>query len=294
MRKAFSLLLVLAMLLSLCACRKNDAHDTDSSSNSGQTITDYVQEETNNTLDDANSSTLTPTKPSDDAQTSTDSHKAPQTSIEKPNEPSIDKETRPESSTKPSVDTQLPSIESDEKPATKPSNCEHEFTVATCRIPKICTKCEEIAGHSLPHSYKNGTCTVCGLAEMLEDFKKGDWVARVVTPGTNEQGEILSEYILKENKRTYENIVCYLNASSCVMNIGKVIYNEKTYYADFYPTTYMSCTWEEDEGTVIITVGHNDNTIVEFVLTKTSETKLTVISSTNTSIVPVEIVFEKQ
>ena len=131
MKKAFSLLLVFAMLISLCACRKNDAHDTDSSSNPGQTITDNVQEETNNTSDDANSSTLTPTKPSDDAQTSTDSHKAPQTSIEKPNEPSIDKETRPESSTKPSVDTKLPSTESDEKPATKPSDCEHEFTVAT-------------------------------------------------------------------------------------------------------------------------------------------------------------------
>ena len=293
MRKAFSLLLVLAMLLSLCACRKNDAHDTDSSSNPGQTITDNVKDPTNNTSDDDNSSASTPTKPSDET---TDSDKDSQSSIEKPNEPSVNPEMPPESSTKPSVDTKLPSTESDQKPTTKPSDCEHEFTVATCRIPKVCTKCEEIAGHSLPHTYQNGTCTVCGLAEMLEDFKKGDWVARVVTPGTNEQGEILSEYILKENERTYENIVCYLNASSCVMNIGKVIYNEKTYYADFYPSTHMSCTWKENGDVITITVtkGQYDDVVVEFVLSKTSETKLTVISSTNTSIVPVEIVFVKQ
>lgn len=289
MKRALSLLLVLVMLLSLCACSKNEAQNTDPSTNSSQATTDNTEESTNSTTEDEHeSSENSTTTPSEDEEETTK-----QPSLEGDKQESIEKPI-----TAPTESTQSPTGESTttstETPTTKPTTCEHTYTVATCTIPKICTKCEEIGGHTLPHTYKNGSCTVCGRAEILVTVQEGDWVANIVKAGTGEQGEILSQYILSQN-RQYENIVCYSNASACVMNLGKVIYNEKTYYADFYPTTVSSCNWEENGDTITITVGRENNAFeFEFVLKKTSETQLTVISSTNTAYVPVGIVFVKQ
>lgn len=218
MKRALSLLVVLIVLLSLCACSKSETQNTDPNTNPSQSTTDNTEE---------------------------------------------------------------------------PSTCQHSYTNVTCTTPKICTKCNKIAGNALPHSYKNGKCSVCGRAEILETFKAGDWVAHTVKAGTGNQGTILSEYILNSTQRRYSNVVCYSNASACIIGYGKVIYNEKTYYADWYPTTYLPVTWEENGDTITVTIQVDNHDACVFVMTKTSETQLTVISSTNTERVPVGVVFNK-
>ena len=296
MKKILSLLLVLVMLLSICACNKKEAKNTHPSANSSQATTDNTEESTNSTNEDEQESTENSiTTPGEDEketikQPTSDGNK--QESIEKPaTSPTKDPATAPTQS------TQSPTVESTttstQTPTTKPDTCEHTYTVATCTIPKVCTKCEKIGGHTLPHSYKNGVCTVCGKPEILVTFKEGDWVARIVKAGTREQGEILSQYRLSKDKHSYENVVCYSNASSCVVNLGKIIYNEKTYYADYYPTTFFSVTWEENGDTITIVSRHNDQDRTEFVLTKTSETQLTVTSSNDKANISVGTVFNK-
>ena len=265
MKKILSLFLVLAILLSLCACSKNEGNSADAGSNSGQPSTENTPELTQTPTDNAENSTPTPT---------------------------VDI-VLPTAQPTPEVDKQVPS----ETPAPtpedeeEPSDCEHTYTTATCTMPKICTKCEHIAANSLPHDYKNGVCTVCGRSEMAFNIKEGDWVANTVKAGTNDQGEILSQYILTQNQ--YVNAMCFSNATSCIVNIGKVIYNEKTYYVDYYYLAFSTVEWEENGDTITI-VSRNGQSGLEFVLTKNSETQLTVISSSDQANIPIGTVFTKR
>ncbi len=296
MKRTISLLLVLVILLSLCACGNDGTQSTDPDATSGQANTVKNEEPTNssteNTPTSTEESTTTSSEESTDGtdsstQTSTEeSTTSTEMPLEKPNGPSTIKPDNSATTNPDNSSTTKPG----ETPTTKPTNCEHTYTVATCSMPKICTKCQEIGGNSLPHNYENGTCKVCGRAEMLVTFTEGDWVAHIVKAGTSEQGEILSQYIISKN-RSYSNVVCYSNASSCVMNIGKVIYNQKTYYADYYPTTFFSVTWEENDNTITVTHSHKSG--LEFVLTKIGETQLSVTSSNDTASIPVGTIFNK-
>ncbi len=174
----------------------------------------------------------------------------------------------------------------------EPSDCEHTYTPLTCSCPKYCTKCEDIAAHSLPHNYQNGKCTVCGWSEIAFNIKEGDWVANIVKAGTGDQGEILSQYILTQSQYIGA-IVCYSNASSCTANFGKANYNEKTYYVDYYYLAFTSVDWEENVDTITVT-SRGGESAPKIVLTKTSETQLTVIDSNDKAYIPVGTVFEKQ
>ena len=173
----------------------------------------------------------------------------------------------------------------------EPSDCEHDYTTATCTVPKICTKCEYIAGHSLPHNYQNGICTVCGRSEMAFNIKQGDWIASTVKNDTNDKGEILLLYALTKNQ--YVNAVCYSNASSCIVNLGKVIYNGKTYYVDYYYLALSAVDWEENGDTVTI-ISFAEEATPLIVLTQTSETQLTVNSANEKANIPVGTVFVEQ
>lgn len=295
MKKILSLFLVLVMLLSLCACSKKEPQNTDSSSNPSHASTDNTEESTNNTTEEEQESTKNSTTTSGENKKETTKQPIPdedkQVSIEKPiTTPTKDPATAPTES------TQAPVDEPDENPADESSDCEHTYPTVTCTIPKMCTKCHHIAGKALPHNYKNGSCTVCGMAEMLVTFREGYWVAYTVKGGTSEQGEILSEYVLDPELDRFSSYRCFSNASACFLDKGKITYNDKAYHSDWYFTMYISCTYEENGDTITITVGRGRDAFdeFEFVLKKTSETQLTVISSTNTAYVPVEIVFVKQ
>lgn len=128
---------------------------------------------------------------------------------------------------------------------------------------------------------------------MLVTFREGYWVAYAVKFGTSEQGEILSEYVLDPKLDRFSSYRCFSNASACFLDKGKITYNDKAYHSDWYYTAYQGCTYEENGETITFKVGR-ETPDFEFVATKTSETQLTVISSTNTAYVPVGIVFVKQ
>lgn len=292
MKKILSLFLVLVMLLSLCACNKNESQNTDSSSNSSHSSTDNTEESTNSTTEEEQETTENSTTTSSEGEKETTKQPTPesnkQESIEKPiTTPTKDPTSAPTESTQEPVD------EPDENPADEPSDCEHTYPTVTCTIPKMCTKCHHVAGKALPHNYKNGSCTVCGMAEMLVTFREGYWVAYTVKSGTSEQGEILSEYVLDPELDRFSSYMCFSNATACFLDKGKITYNDKAYHSDWYFTVYMRCNHEDNGDTITITVENKDNPY-SFVLSKTSETQLTVISSTNTVYVPVGIVFVKQ
>lgn len=279
MKKALSLLLILVMLLSLCACGGTDDREPQTGSSSDDTVSSDLSGGTTTTVSNTTTTTYNENK---------------QEPTKKPVTVDKDAETDNEQTSSPDNDKQDSSNEPNGTETSDPNACEHTYTVASCTIPKMCTKCQHIAGHSLPHNYKNGTCIVCGKSEILTTFKAGDWVANIVKAGTNEQGEVLSQYILTQNKAAYENVVCYSNASACVLNQGKVIYNNKTYYSDWYPFLHHPVTWKEDENTITVTSWHNESIEhLEIVLTKTSETQMKVISSTDNANLPVGTIFNK-
>ena len=299
MKRALSLLLVLVMQLSLCACGKNDTQNTDPGTTSSQVTSENKEDTTSGTTEDKQetSSTSTASRSEDKQETSntsTTTRKKDDTATTKqPPSAHVDKDngTQEEQTSTPDEDEQGPSKESSDTESDEPSDCEHTYSTVSCTIPKMCTKCHHIAGNALPHNYKDGSCTVCGKAENLVTFQVGDWVANVVKAGTGEQGEVLSQYILDEDKDHYSSFVCYSNANACIINWGKVTHNNKAYYSDWYFTTFTRSTWEENGDTITITINFRPS--IEIVLTKTSETQLTVISSTNTAYVPVGIVFNK-
>lgn len=130
---------------------------------------------------------------------------------------------------------------------------------------------------------------------MLVTFLEGYWVAYTVKSGTSEQGEILSEYVLTPELDRFSSYRCFSNASACFLDKGKITYNDKAYHSDWYYTAFQECTYEENGDTITFKVGHKTHDFAfEFVAAKTSETQITVISSTNTAYVPVGIVFVKQ
>lgn len=296
MKKILSLFLVLVILLSLCACSKNEAQNIDPSSNLSQSSTDKVGEATNNTTEEEQKPTENSTATSSEGVKETTKQPTPEGNKQEPVEIPIKTPTKEPATAPTDKPNENPADEPNENPTDEPSDCEHTYPTVTCTIPKMCTKCHHIAGKALPHNYKNGSCTVCGMAEMLVTFREGYWVAYTVKGGTSEQGEILSEYVLDPELDRFSSYRCFSNASACFLDKGKITYNDKAYHSDWYFTMYISCTYEENGDTITITVGRGRDAFdeFEFVLKKTSETQLTVISSTNTAYVPVEIVFVKQ
>ena len=147
MKKALSSLLVLVMLLSLCACGKDDTQNIDPSTTPSQATTDNTEEPTDGTTEGTQAPTEEPTT----------------TPTEEPTTKPTETPT-----TKP---TETPTTKPTETPTTKPTTCSHNYKDATCTAPKTCSKCGATSGSALGHSYKDATCTMpktctkCGVTE---------------------------------------------------------------------------------------------------------------------------------
>lgn len=144
MKKVISLALVLAMLLTLCACSKGGEGSTTGStagSTAGSTIPSAGE------TDPTDTTASSPTEPT-----------APSTAPTQNTEPT---ETDP-----PATQPQTT-----EPSAAQPTQCSHTYAPATCTAPKTCTKCGATEGTALGHQYSGatctapGVCTVCGAAE---------------------------------------------------------------------------------------------------------------------------------
>lgn len=305
MKKFLSLLLALTFVFTLVACSNEKGTTSEPDTSTTQTGTESADgtETTDSNITDESSSD-TESNIEIDAPTTSPETSKPTTSDKdnatssKPgnaiNKPTISMPSTPpaKDTTTPTESTQTPADEPDKNPTDEPSDCEHTYTPLTCSCPKYCTKCEDIAANALPHNYQNGKCTVCGWSEIAFNIKEGNWVANIVKAGTGDQGEVLSQYILTQNSYAGA-IVCYSDASSCSVNFGKVFYNEKTYYVDYYYLAFTSVDWEENGDTITVTSRHSESA-PKIVLTKTSETQLTVIESNANAHIPVGTVFEKQ
>lgn len=151
MKRALSIFLALVMLLSLCACGKDGAQNTDPVTNSSQTATDGTEEptegETEGTQAPADDPTTAPTEESTDTPTEAPTE-APTTCSHSWKDATC---TAAKTCSKCGV--------------TEGKAAGHSWKKATCTAPKTCSKCGATEGKKADHSYQNGACTGCGAAE---------------------------------------------------------------------------------------------------------------------------------
>lgn len=155
MKKVFSLILVMAMLFSLCACELDDVPPTTGNSFlTNSTTEDVTEEET----------------------------KAP---TQEETEPPVETET-----TAPSPEeTQPPTHKHSFSAATclRPQICQeceetlgkalgHDWKGATCQAPKTCLRCNVTVGNAASHEYVDGSCTYCGLREAYSESSIMVWI----------------------------------------------------------------------------------------------------------------------
>ena len=169
MKRAFSLFLVLALCLALCACTVGNNTTSTTETNpmeatNASTFTDATTEPTNGSATEPTTATTTTTEPTT-APTSEPTTKPTTT-------PTTESTTAPttESTTAPTTEsTAAPTTESTTAPTTEPLHI-HSFSAATCTTPRICS-CGATEGSANGHSWKKATCTtpktcsVCGITE---------------------------------------------------------------------------------------------------------------------------------
>ena len=140
MKKIFSVLIALVLLLSLCACGKNDpaaADPTGTSSTTGATnTTDATAEPTK----DATESTKAPTVETDPL----------------PEDPGICSHMWGNATC---TTGRICSMCGQEEIGSGPLG--HIWKDATCTTPKTCSRCGATEGEVAEHNYKDGVCTIC-------------------------------------------------------------------------------------------------------------------------------------
>lgn len=153
MKKALSLILVLVLCLSLCACGKDEQHEPVVTTGSASATT--AASATNTVTTGA-----TPTTgaiPTTVVAPTTNAAAVPTTPAVTNPAPTTPAATTPAPTT-PAVTT--PSV----------TTCSHNWTAATCKAPKTCTKCGATEGAVAAHTEvtipgKAATCVATGLTE---------------------------------------------------------------------------------------------------------------------------------
>ena len=186
----------------------------------------------------------------------------------------------------------------------------HVFMEASCTEPSTCFYCDATVGEPLPHTFVDGSCKVCRAHDPVRPFDKiTSWIARYVNQDKEceEFGKVLSTFILhpaptnSTNFYQYTYYDLYSNRSYMQHPNGGGLFYEGTAYYDFYFTGYP-------EGNMHYTVLDNDHIqvslyvyteswtgqelLVQFEMVRASDTTFRVTSSTNTSAIPVDLVFE--
>ena len=286
MEKVLSLVLILVLALSLCACGQDQPQSTTPD-------TQGTTAGTEGTTGATQAPTDGPTTPPTQSPTETPTTPPTESPTEAPTEAPTQAPTTCSHSWKDSTCTAP-------KTCTKCGETEgnaagHSWSNATCTAPKTCTKCGATEGAAAGHSYTSGTCTVCGVADPNVPFTDNIWVAYIVRAegySDAEKGEILSKYALSPTDfQGYTHKDYYSNPNYEGEPFGSITYNGKTYYDYWFSSNMNGITWEDNGATVTVTFAY-DYPVIELVLTRTSETKFTVSSSSNEATIPVGTVFE--
>jgi len=191
MKRALSLLLVLVMLLSLCACGKDGTQNTDPSKNSSQATTNNTEKPTDGT-ENTTGETQAPTAPTKEPSTKpTETPTTPPTTCSHSYKDATC--TAPKTcSTCGATEGSALGHSWNAATCTAPKTCskcgategsaEHSWNTATCTAPKTCSKCGATEGSAAGHSYQNGICTGCGAEEVINHpFGTGSGYAMTVS-----------------------------------------------------------------------------------------------------------------
>lgn len=54
----------------------------------------------------------------------------------------------------------------------------HEFSDATCVLPKTCNVCGETEGNAVGHNWKNGKCSICGDNQQAPAVEHMVWIPK--------------------------------------------------------------------------------------------------------------------
>ena len=268
MKKAISLVLMFALLLSLCACGQNNTQPTNPSTQGTTAGTEGTTEAT----------TETPTTPpATEAPTTPPATEAPTTP------PATEAPTTPPTT---------------EAPTTPPTTCSHSWSDATCTAPKTCSKCGATEGNAAGHSYSNGACSVCGAADPNVPFTDNTWSAYIVRPsdyGDPEAGGVLSVYNLMATQfQGYAHKDYYANDKyQDGTYYDSITYDGKTYYDYWFSSNMNGIEWDDQGDTVTVKFAYNAP-VIEFILTRTGEAQFTVTSSNDEATIPVGTVFQKK
>lgn len=92
------------------------------------------------------------------------------------------------------TDTEVAVSDDTKTESTVATDCEHDYTAATCTAAKRCTKCGVAEGEALGHTFKDGKCTVCGATEDGYTQKYDVYVNEV---GYSLNSEVIIEVVLK-------------------------------------------------------------------------------------------------
>ncbi len=169
----------------------------------------------------------------------------------------------------------------------------HSFAAATCTAPKTCS-CGVTEGSALGHSFKDGKCTVCGVADpdhKLTDIakKNGDWKAeyvynekyyslRITLSGDNISAGIgIGDPLSKMEQEIQDDIRANKNEEgykeSYIVFEGKEYWSGRGSFTPVLPPVVSGNT---------ITITSSDESAAQIVLTRTGENTLTVKSCTQT------------
>ena len=282
MKKTLTLIFVLILLFSLCACKK-PASENPSANGTGET----AGKQTENTELTGNLST-TPT-----ASSSADETTPTTPSGTTATEPSGTSATEPPETTAPVPTTCSHNFSG--ATCTAPKTCAkcgategsaigHNWKDATCSAPKTCSHCGATEGDRLAHTYSDGFCSVCGTEDPVLPFKGNKWLGYTI------HGEHLIEMSIDATRTMqFYNTTYTPYKNSDALTNKQVTYNGKTYYLMNQGDWSRIDLKNLDNGNVrlVIHMGYD----VTFELQREGETSFKVISSSMGLVVPENTVF---
>lgn len=198
MKKILSILLIFAMLFSLCAC--NSSNQTTNPSDYSYPTTSGIESTTSNTEapTDGTGDTNGVTQPTNDSTT-------PPT-----NEPT----------TAPTTTPTTPPTEAPTTPlTTQPATCSHNWKDATCIVPKTCSICGTTTGSTTQHTYNTqGQCIYCETINpvLVNKYEQAvAIVARCTSSAAQSGADLEKAYKLFVELGDFKDAKEYLSHFSC-------------------------------------------------------------------------------
>ncbi len=107
----------------------------------------------------------------------------------------------------------------------------HMWQDATCKSPKTCQICKKTEGSVGEHSYKNGKCTVCGVANYLNPKTELD-TSKEYVGNLKVDGDMLIGGALQFDSEAIVVVERYFNSVQTDPNQTPIVFGGKNYYSE--------------------------------------------------------------